>query len=289
MVHEAGQVERANIRIAPLQVGSQVPAVIPPARSAIEIAKAAVQRATDAFEVVAAGKPLHAEHPVASWASRHSVAIDVLGFAGIGLALLSAGAALWHFEGQYLWGLAPALVSLGACMGLEGEREALKKKIAARVLNSDDVEPIVTALKDSSDEERALVRLFVEQQTSELENAKRLTPAAALALRQSIKGSVRSHDELERVGRVATFVAKHKTVGVTDDDLYALNAVLHAANPDERVAAADYIDTTLFPKEQPLPHLGVEQARKLYTAIAYFRGEDVPAPPVAAAPPAPAA
>jgi hypothetical protein len=51
--------------------------------------------------------------------------------------------------------------------------------------------------------------------------------------------------------------------------------------------SAHYIESMLFPNEHPLAHLEVEGARELYAAIAYFRGEDVPAPPTAAPAPQP--
>ncbi len=281
MHREVGTAERLGIKIAPLQPEGQLPAVIPTAGSRMEMAKAAVQRITDAFEMVAARHDLHAARPVASFAYRHQKMVDLLGYGTIGVFVLSVGTALWNLEWAPLWGLVPAIAGFAASVSLESDLAEMKKDIENGDLDSANVAPIVAALQSSSAEDRALVRLFVEQKTSELEEAKRLTPAAALAMRQSIKGAVSNYDELDRVSRVAAFVAKHKTTGLAEVDLYALNTVLHAATPEERLAAADYIDSTLFPKERPLAHLNADLARKLYNALAYFRGADVPAPPTA--------
>ncbi len=275
--------ERTTGQAVFAQAPAQLPAVVPPRRSAIEVATGAIQWAHDAFTATSGRSEIEARHPVGRWTTRHQTLVDTIGLGGLGLCILGAGAALVCWDAKYLLALVPGAVALFTGMGLDVSRVDLKKALDSRVLDSKEMEPVVTALKETGGEERAIIRLFVEQHTAELERARRLTPAASLALRQAIKGSVTSHDAIDRVARVAEFVVRHKTAPLTDESMYALNSVLLGATPEERIAAAHYLDASLFPKELPLKHFNADKARQLYSAIAYFRGEDVPCPPTAPA------
>lgn len=264
---------------ATVQATALVPAVVEqrPLLPAV-IAANPVGKARETFALVTSDEALLPEKSLVTFAHRHSNLNSTLGIAGF-----FGGVAT--FFGAFIMGeamlMVPAVVSAGVCVAstmLETKGKALIQKAKTRVLDSSDVEPVLTMLRGAPGGERALMRLVVEEETERLESSKRLTPKAAMALRDLLGAAAGNDETLDRGTWIVGFVNRclGGSAPVQKD---VLEDHLRAAPVDERVTLGDYLDAQLFPKEIPLKHFSVEDAKALYAIVDKARrGEASQAP-----------